>query len=103
MVLPSDVVEQDVDLETLAGEEGVENSAEGPTEGILVPLDSEGGELVSWSQELGNQFQKAQMSLSMPFFKPGTSIIWVHFVDKQLLKSLSMERDHHSHCCPDII
>lgn len=43
MVLPSDVVEQDMDMETLAGEEGVENTAEGPTEGIVVPLDSEGG------------------------------------------------------------
>lgn len=30
-------------METLAGEEGVENTAEGPTEGIVVPLDSEGG------------------------------------------------------------
>lgn len=43
MVLPSDVVEQDMDMETLAGEEGVENTAEGPTEGLVVPLDSEGG------------------------------------------------------------
>lgn len=41
MVLPSDVVEQDLDMETLAGDEGVENTAEGTTE---VPLDSEGGE-----------------------------------------------------------
>lgn len=30
-------------METLAGEEGVENTAEGPTEGVVVPLDSEKG------------------------------------------------------------
>lgn len=52
MVLPSDVVEQDLDMETLAGEEGVENAAEIPTEGVVVPLDSEGGTagLVTWSR-----------------------------------------------------
>lgn len=43
MVLPSDVVEQDLDMETTAGEEGVENAAEGPSEGVVFPLDSEGG------------------------------------------------------------
>ena len=44
MVLPSDVVEQDPDMETLAGEEGAENAAEGPTEGAVVPMETEGGE-----------------------------------------------------------
>uniref|UniRef100_A0A8B9L633 Zinc fingers and homeoboxes protein 1 n=1 Tax=Astyanax mexicanus TaxID=7994 RepID=A0A8B9L633_ASTMX len=44
MVLPSDVVEQDPDIETLAGEEGAETAAESPAEGAAVPMETEGGE-----------------------------------------------------------
>ncbi|MCJ8745552.1 hypothetical protein PDJAM_G00131380 [Pangasius djambal] len=55
MVLPSDVVEQDLDMETLAGEEGVENTAEGSTEGIVVPLDSEGEHEDSLSHAAGKR------------------------------------------------
>ncbi|KAG7317884.1 hypothetical protein KOW79_018919 [Hemibagrus wyckioides] len=55
MVLPSDVVEQDVDMETLAGEEGVENTAEGPAEGVVIPLDSEGEPEDSLSHAAGKR------------------------------------------------
>lgn len=50
-------------METLAGEEGVENTAEGITEGIVVPLDSEGGK--GWYSGVKNSLG----------FSPGTSII----------------------------
>lgn len=43
MVLPSDVVEQDPDMEILTGQDGVQIDAEGPTEGVIVPLETEGG------------------------------------------------------------
>ncbi|XP_062841874.1 zinc fingers and homeoboxes protein 1-like [Trichomycterus rosablanca] len=42
MVLPSDVLEQDPDMEILTGQEGVQFAAEGPTEGVIVPLETEG-------------------------------------------------------------
>ncbi|KTG39901.1 hypothetical protein cypCar_00013953, partial [Cyprinus carpio] len=41
MVLPSDVVEQDPDMEALEGNEGAESVAEGPTEGAVVPMETE--------------------------------------------------------------
>uniref|UniRef100_A0A673MYT9 Zinc fingers and homeoboxes protein 1 n=1 Tax=Sinocyclocheilus rhinocerous TaxID=307959 RepID=A0A673MYT9_9TELE len=44
MVLPSDVVEQDPDMEALEGNEGAESMADGPTEGAVVPMETETGE-----------------------------------------------------------
>uniref|UniRef100_A0A8C2BWF1 Zinc fingers and homeoboxes protein 1 n=1 Tax=Cyprinus carpio TaxID=7962 RepID=A0A8C2BWF1_CYPCA len=44
MVLPSDVVEQDPDTEALEGNEGAESMADGPTEGAVVPMETETGE-----------------------------------------------------------
>ncbi|XP_030637806.1 zinc fingers and homeoboxes protein 1 [Chanos chanos] len=41
MVLPSDVVEQDLDMEAIDGQEGGESMAEGPTEGAVVPTETE--------------------------------------------------------------
>ncbi|XP_073703609.1 zinc fingers and homeoboxes protein 1-like [Garra rufa] len=41
MVLPSDVVEQDPDMEALEGNEGAESMADGPTEGAVVPMETE--------------------------------------------------------------
>uniref|UniRef100_A0A8B9L276 Zinc fingers and homeoboxes protein 1 n=1 Tax=Astyanax mexicanus TaxID=7994 RepID=A0A8B9L276_ASTMX len=51
MVLPSDVVEQDPDIETLAGEEGAETAAESPAEGAAVPMETEGGEGLDFYHE----------------------------------------------------
>uniref|UniRef100_A0A8C1SKF5 Zinc fingers and homeoboxes protein 1 n=1 Tax=Cyprinus carpio TaxID=7962 RepID=A0A8C1SKF5_CYPCA len=45
MVLPSDVVEQDPDTEALEGNEGAESMADGPTEGAVVPMETETGEV----------------------------------------------------------
>uniref|UniRef100_A0A671MAC2 Zinc fingers and homeoboxes protein 1 n=1 Tax=Sinocyclocheilus anshuiensis TaxID=1608454 RepID=A0A671MAC2_9TELE len=44
MVLPSDAVEQDPDMEALEGNEGAESMADGPTEGAVVPMETETGE-----------------------------------------------------------
>ncbi|XP_073782718.1 zinc fingers and homeoboxes protein 1 [Danio rerio] len=41
MVLPSDVVEQDPDMEALEGNEGAESMPDGPTEGAVVPMETE--------------------------------------------------------------
>ncbi|XP_051574356.1 zinc fingers and homeoboxes protein 1-like [Myxocyprinus asiaticus] len=41
MVLPSDVVEQDPDMEALEGNVGAESMADGPTEGAVVPMETE--------------------------------------------------------------
>ncbi|TRZ00446.1 hypothetical protein DNTS_004046 [Danionella cerebrum] len=41
MVLPSDIVEQDPDMEALEGNEGAESMADGPTEGAVVPMETE--------------------------------------------------------------
>ncbi|KAF7691935.1 zinc fingers and homeoboxes protein 1-like [Silurus meridionalis] len=64
MVLPSDVVEQDVDMDALAGEEGAESATEGTTEGIVVPLDSEGEHEDSLSHTAGKHLN--QTSLEQP-------------------------------------
>lgn len=45
MVLPSDVVEQDPDMEALEGNEGAESMPDGPTEGAVVPMETETGEV----------------------------------------------------------
>ncbi|KAG7470111.1 hypothetical protein MATL_G00136170 [Megalops atlanticus] len=44
MVLPSDAVEQDPDMEVTEGEEGAESAAEAPLESATVPAESEPGE-----------------------------------------------------------
>lgn len=41
MVLPSDVVEQDPDMEALEGNDGAESMADAPTEGAVVPMETE--------------------------------------------------------------
>lgn len=45
MVLPSDVVEQDPDMEALEGNDGAESMADAPTEGAVVPMETETGEV----------------------------------------------------------
>ncbi|KAI1894208.1 hypothetical protein AGOR_G00113460 [Albula goreensis] len=44
MVLPSDAVEQDPDMEVTEGEEGAESAAEAPLESATVPAETEPGE-----------------------------------------------------------
>lgn len=58
MVLPSDVVEQDPDMEALEGNEGAESMADGPTEGAVVPMETETGE-VHFSRQFFMSFQKS--------------------------------------------
>lgn len=53
-------------MENLAGEEGVENTAEGPTEGVVVPLDNEGGK--GWYPGVKNsrtRFKRCRNFMSM--------------------------------------
>lgn len=64
MVLPSDVVEQDPDMEALEGNEGAESMADGPTEGAVVPMETETGE-VHFSRQFFMSFQKSTVS-SLP-------------------------------------
>lgn len=54
-----------MDMETLAGEEGVENTAEGPTEGIVVPLDSEGEHEDSLSHAAGKRSSQTAVEQSV--------------------------------------
>nr|XP_055067053.1 zinc fingers and homeoboxes protein 1-like [Misgurnus anguillicaudatus] len=41
MVLPSDVIDQDPDMEALEGNDGAESMADGPMEGAVVPMETE--------------------------------------------------------------
>lgn len=52
-------------METLAGEEGVENPAEGPTEGIVGPLDSEGEHEDSLSHASGKRSSQTAVEQSV--------------------------------------
>ncbi|KAJ8394638.1 hypothetical protein AAFF_G00044410 [Aldrovandia affinis] len=51
MVLPSDTVEQDPDIEVTEGEEGAESAAEAPLESATVPAENEPGGDGVWDVE----------------------------------------------------
>lgn len=64
-------------MENLAGEEGVENFVEGPTEGVLIPLDSEGGKgrYIEGEKNL-NSFERFKISLCNCNFFRGTYLLY---------------------------
>lgn len=80
MVLPSDVVEQDPDMEALEGNEGAESMADGPTEGAVVPMETETGE-VHLSRQFFMSFQKSALSI------PSASNFSVHIESSNAAKS----------------
>jgi len=81
MVLPSDVVEQDPDMEALEGDEGAESMADGPTEGAVVPMETETGEVHFSRQFFFMSFQQSALSI------PSASNFYVHIESSNAAKS----------------